>query len=102
MATSRDSDFCSIPDCSLGVQKFVKVKNLSDILEEENGVGGKKKKQKIGHKVMSHYDRYLKHIFGFCENEDLSKGRFHLTSLNGLEVAICIVHYYYCLNTMIQ
>ena len=24
------------------------------------------------------------------------------TSLNGLEVAICIVRYYYCLNTMIQ
>ena len=49
MATSRNCDFCSIPDCNLGVQKFVKVtgKYLSDILEEENGMGGKKKKQKI-------------------------------------------------------
>ena len=33
------------------------------------------------------------------ENENLTYGE---TSLNGLEVAICIVRYYYCLNTMMQ
>ena len=83
MATSHDCDFCSIPDSNIGVQKFVKVteKSLSDILEEENEVGGKKKKQKIGHKLMSHYDKYLKHIFGFCEKDELSK-KFNFLALD--------------------
>ena len=28
--------------------------------------------------------------------------KYEQTSLNGLEVAICIVHYYHCLNIMMQ
>ena len=34
---------------------------------------GKKKKQKIGYKLMSHYDRCLKDIFEFCEKDDWHK-----------------------------
>ena len=62
-------DFCSIQDCSLGVQKFVKVTetSLSHILEEENVGSGKKKKQKIGHKLSGHYDQELRHIFSLGE-----------------------------------
>ena len=68
-------DFCSIVDCSLGVQKFVKVtdKYLSDILQEENFGGGMKKKQKIGHKLMNHYDLELRHIFSLGEGSKHEK-----------------------------
>ena len=72
-------DFCSVPDCNLGVQKFVKVseKSLSDILEEENVDGGQKGKQKIGHKLMSQNDKELIKIF------NLGKG-FRYQKFNNL------------------
>ena len=85
MATSHNCDFCSFQDCNLGVKQFVKVtkKYLKEILKEENEVGGKKKKQKIGHKLMSHYDRCLKHIFEFCEKDDLNK-KFNNLALDNI------------------
>ena len=77
MATSSDCDFCSNPICNLGVQDFVQVteKYLSDILEEESGVGNKKKKQpqKIGHKLMNYYDKELIKIFNLGEGFQLQK-----------------------------
>ena len=69
-------DFCSISDCNLGVQKFVKVseKSLSDILEEENVCGGhKSKKQKIGHKLMSQNNKELIKIFNLGEGFQYQK-----------------------------
>ena len=67
--STANCDFCSIPDSNLGVQNFVKVteKRLSDILKEENGEGSKKKKQKIGHKLMSQNNKDLIKIFNLGE-----------------------------------
>ena len=42
-------------------------KTLSEILKDESGDGGKKKKQKIGHKLSGHYDQELRHIFSLGE-----------------------------------
>ena len=64
--SSSDCDFCCISDCYLGVQRLKgSEKCLNEILEEENdgGVGSKKNKQKIGHKLMCHYDSELVKTF---------------------------------------
>ena len=78
-----DCDFCSVSDCILGFQKFVKVskKCLKEILEEENGGGLLKKKQKIGHKLMSHHERFLKYIFEFNSGDELIQ-RFNNLALD--------------------
>ena len=70
MANSSRCDFCSIVDCNLGIQSFVKlsVKDLSEILEEEN-----EKKQKIGDKLMKHNQMELIRLFNLGEGFQYQK-----------------------------
>ena len=72
MATAHNCDFCSNSDCNLGVQDLIKVthKYLSDILKEESGFNDKKKKHKVGNKLMGHYNSYLKYVYGLTDGLD--------------------------------